>query len=264
MGESHHVSHYSEEAGYVASAKRVGLSRRGAVSSIAILVVAVLLAVSCKGPTGPIGPAGAKGDKGDTGSQGPQGQTGPQGPQGDTGSQGPQGNPGSVLLRWEDFESGIQSPPWALGGNGPWFATTLFHQYGFRSAAAGLISDNQTSVLSFTGTFAQAGLVSFFAGVSSEYGYDWLAWYVDGTLVDGISGKNSVPGAVYFYPFSFTVPPGIHTISWYYMKDATGSDGLDTGFLDAIAIVNYQGSPKLVVPELPEGIVMRTGPYMQQ
>lgn len=50
-----------------------------------LLVVAVVLLMSCKGPEGPAGPAGPQGPQGIAGPAGPTGPTGPQGPQGPAG-----------------------------------------------------------------------------------------------------------------------------------------------------------------------------------
>jgi hypothetical protein len=96
-------------------------------------------------------------------------------------------------------------------------------------------------------------LISFYGSVSSELGYDWLAWYIDGELVEGISGTafNSQ-----WMPFSFAVPPGAHTISWSYVKDGTGTVGIDAGWIDGVMVVNFDGTPKLAPPDVPDGILL--------
>jgi hypothetical protein len=199
-----------------------------------------LIFLGCEGKTGPTGPQGSKGDNGDPGSQGPQGPTGPQ---------------GSALIRWEDFETGvIASPPWVRTGNAFWGVVTDYPRYGTYCVGSGNITHNQSSSLSITATFAQAGLVTFSATISSEWIYDWLWWEVDGRTVDGITG-NLLGGPYPWEEFTFAVPPGTHTIRWSYEKDATGSEGGDQAWLDAIMIVSY-GTPKFVPPSLPEGLVL--------
>lgn len=259
-----------------------------------LLVVLALAFWGCKGDTGPIGPEGSqgdqgiqgsKGDKGDTGqqgpkgdpgqdgvdgqdgAQGPKGETGLQGPQGpkgdkgDTGSQGPQGpqgDPGSQIV-WEDFESPtLQLPNWSTFGDAGWASTTVIKRWGLMSAVSGTITHNQFSSISTTVTFPAAGLVSFWGGVSSEVNYDWFGWYVDGVLVQRVSGDYSD-----WRPYYFTVPPGTHTITWQYSKDLTGTFGLDRAYLDGILIVMYQGSPDISMPDIPDGVILEIGPYAE-
>lgn len=216
-----------------------------------------------QGPAGPDGPAGPKGDKGD------QGDAGPQGPQGDPGPQGPEGppgTPGTEVVIWEDFEgfSNEIPAPWVKTGTPPWYRTSLFSKWDDHSAASGTpLANGQKTTVSIDVDFELVGMVSFYAGVSSHTS-DFLNWYVDNVLVEGISGTPTTTSVDWRAPFSFAVPPGQHTISWSYEKDASLTGGLDQAWLDGILIIDYHSMPKIAPPtdpELPDGIVLRKGNY---
>ncbi|NNC89419.1 MAG: hypothetical protein HKN82_13255 [Akkermansiaceae bacterium] len=77
--------------------------------------------------------------------------------------------------------------------------------------------------------------VTFAWRVLSEENYDFLNFYVDGFLVDRISGTT-----VFSYvDVSVDLPQGLHELDWIYTKDESLSDGLDTGFLDNVRITGY-------------------------
>jgi len=188
------------------------------------------------------------------GKDGEPGSMGPAGPQGEVGPQGPEGPPGAVNIFWENFEIGI-GPMWVHGGDADWFRSAFWSKFGGRSAASGVITHDQASSLSITVNFPQGGIVSFYGGISSEAGFDFLVWDVDGTIIDGMSGF--LEGGVVWIPFTFSVPPGTHTITWEYAKDAEVSAGLDGGWIDGVAFMGIDGSPKLAPPpELPEGFIL--------
>ena len=127
-----------------------------------------------------------------------------------------------------DFEMGNWgSVPWVTTGDADWYVTTEDAVSGKYSARAGQIRDNQASTLSVTLTTG-SGDVSFARRVSSEPYYDYLDFFIDGTLVDFWSGD--VP----FTTVSFPVEAGTHTFSWTYWKDYSISTGLDTALLDDV------------------------------
>lgn len=202
------------------------------------------------GPQGPQGETGPQGPQGNTGPQGPQGNTGPQGPQGQTGPQGPEGAPGSTAIYWQDFETTIPTPPWYFTGASNWVRSPL-PRFGAWSAKSGALANSQSSSLNLLYSTGEGSLVTFYASVSSEVGFDFLTWSIDGVLVQGISGNAAAP---VWNMYTFGVPPGSHVITFTYSKDFTGTAGLDAGFIDGLMIVNWDGLGKVTPPPaLPEG-----------
>jgi len=64
--------------------------------------------------------------------------------------------------------------------------------------------------------------------VSSESNGDYLEFYIDDTRQDRISGE------VDWTQKTYTVSAGIHTLKWRYVKDGSGYDGDDCGWVDFV------------------------------
>lgn len=90
------------------------------------------------------------------------------------------------------------------------------------------ISDNQESVLSLTKDFNIATNLKFDYSVSSESGYDFLIFKIDGKVINKWSGEVSWTNA------SFRIPAGEHTLSWSYKKDGSVKKGNDLAMVDNI------------------------------
>jgi hypothetical protein len=101
------------------------------------------------------------------------------------------------------------------------------HAGGF-SARSGDISDSQTSALSATLTTSE-GNVSFWRKISSEEGYDFLRFTIDGGAALG-----SWSGELGWAQFSYPVTAGEHTFQWTYSKDGSVSRGSDAAWIDDI------------------------------
>lgn len=136
-------------------------------------------------------------------------------------------NFGSIAYT-DGFESGsLSKPPWITAGDAPWFVQTNVVDQGQYAARSGVIGDNQSSSLLITTNFF-AGLVSFDFKVSSETNWDALKFYVDANLVRQWSGE------VGWDNFAYPLTAGTHTLEWSYVKDPTGSSGLDAAFIDDV------------------------------
>jgi hypothetical protein len=70
--------------------------------------------------------------------------------------------------------------------------------------------------------------ISFYRKVSSENGYDFLNFYVDGILLGSWSGNLD------WDKVSYPVAAGIHRFSWVYEKDEATSSGDDAAWIDYI------------------------------
>lgn len=130
----------------------------------------------------------------------------------------------------DDFESGgLKSLTWTTSGSKPWLVTSNQASLGTYSAQAGLIGDSQISSLIIT-TNSNGGSGSFDYKVSSEAGFDFLSFYIDGALVEQWSGE------IEWTTYGFNLSSGIHTFEWRYGKDASGSVGSDTAWIDNVQL----------------------------
>ncbi|MFB0525079.1 MAG: hypothetical protein ACETVZ_06025, partial [Phycisphaerae bacterium] len=112
------------------------------------------------------------------------------------------------------------------GGDADWFYQTATYYYGADAAQSGNISHNQESWMQTT--VQGPGTLSFWWKVSSEAGYDFLEFYVDGVRQDRISGL------VGWEHKNYTLASGSHTLEWRYAKDYSVSSGSDCGWVDWI------------------------------
>jgi hypothetical protein len=93
---------------------------------------------------------------------------------------------------------------------------------------SGAINDDQESVVSITMDVLLESEISFYRAVSSESGYDYLRFYIDGVQQAQWAGEEG------WGLSEFPVSPGERTFTWAYEKDYSVSNGLDCGFVDFI------------------------------
>ncbi len=135
------------------------------------------------------------------------------------GSQPPVGGPLSEALD--------TSLSFAAAGDADWFSQTAIAYFDGDAAQSGDVLDNQESLVQTT--VSGAGTVSFFWKVSSEAGYDFLEFYIDGVLQDIITGSVGWHKMMYIITGS-----GSHTLKWRYVKDFSVSEGDDSGWVDKV------------------------------
>jgi PKD repeat protein len=116
----------------------------------------------------------------------------------------------------------------SLSGDADWFSQTVTTYYGGDAAQSGAIGNNQSSTMETTVTAATAQSVKFFWKVSSEDGYDFLKFYIDGVEQDKIAGEVDWTQA------AFNMSAGTHTLKWSYIKDPYVYDGSDCGWVDKV------------------------------
>jgi parallel beta-helix repeat protein len=130
------------------------------------------------------------------------------------------------------------------GGSADWFGQTTTSYDGENAAQSGDISHNQESWMQTTVTGPST--VTFYWKVSSEAGYDFLEFYIDGSLEDQISG--SVDG---WQQKTYTISTsGSHTLEWRYVKDKGTDSGSDCGWVDKLEWMPTPPPP----PTLSEGL----------
>ena len=118
---------------------------------------------------------------------------------------------------------------WTTGGNTPWINQTNASFDGVDALRSGMITNSQQSWLE-TRVVGPAR-VSFYWKISSENGYDFLRFSINGVEVTNTSGK------VEWKLLSFLLPAGTNTLRWLYMKDESESVGQDAGWVDAVNVV---------------------------
>lgn len=129
---------------------------------------------------------------------------------------------------------------WRTTGAAGWQTVQLNNRDAVRSGA---ISDNQVSELqaSITGP----GMLTFQWQVSSEPGYDYLEFQIDGVLQFRISGVSKLQTR------TVAIGAGTHEVQWVYRKDGTISAGKDAGWVDTVIFTPTQSSlPNLTVTQV--------------
>ncbi|PSR02856.1 MAG: hypothetical protein BRD50_06780, partial [Bacteroidetes bacterium SW_11_45_7] len=160
-------------------------------------------------------------------------------------------NSGSDTLEWrgiknpglnDDFESGdFSKHPWDKNsGDADWMIVSNQQNSGTYSARSGNITHDEQSTLQVTKDVS-AGTLSFYRKISSEGNYDYLRFYIDGSLQDSWSGTSS------WVQESYSVSSGTHTFKWVYDKDGSVSNNADAGWIDDIAYGNVTDSGNVAV-----------------
>ncbi|MBP8258779.1 MAG: hypothetical protein KA118_03850 [Verrucomicrobia bacterium] len=147
----------------------------------------------------------------------------------------------------ETFESGnLLTLPWSTSGNVPWSVQKGETAGGQFAARSGAIADGQQSRLLLQ-LRSVAGNAFFHFRVSSEDGWDWLEFHLNGKRVKRWSGEAA------WQKFVFLVPAGVNTLEWRYVKDPTHSDGLDAAFIDNLYLPLPAQVPLLSLSLSPAG-----------
>ena len=129
----------------------------------------------------------------------------------------------------EGFETGdFTLFPWVNNSSVPWTIQTSEVFSGTYAAKSGDIGSNSTTTLSLPITVSESGSISFYYKVSSESGYDYLRFYIDGVL------QNEWSGSAGWALASFPISSGNKTLAWTYYKDVYVDSGSDCGWLDHI------------------------------
>jgi ankyrin repeat protein len=138
-------------------------------------------------------------------------------------------NADDVTTTTDDFEDGPLGGEYATGGDADWYVTSGQAHGGTKAARAGSISHNQDSWMTRT---VGGGDLSFWYKVSSESGYDYFNFYIDGDRVVHASGENG------WVQYTTTLTDGSHTLKWEYAKDVSVNEGSDTAWIDDLMVTD--------------------------
>ncbi|MGZ4964793.1 MAG: hypothetical protein ACXWC8_19725, partial [Limisphaerales bacterium] len=108
-----------------------------------------------------------------------------------------------------------------------WFGQTSVMHDGSSAARSARIGSNTASSMRMLVTNGPVN-VSFWWKVSSETNHDFL------TLSLGGVPQMAISGEVDWQQVAFTVPAGPQMLVWTYSKDASGTAGMDAGFVDQL------------------------------
>lgn len=129
----------------------------------------------------------------------------------------------------ENFESGNFSTfNWQFSGDAPWSVVDENPFEGEYCMKSGVITHDQTSSVNIEVDVTSLSQISFHYKVSSETGYDFLIFAVDG------QNQGSWSGTVGWSQAVFTISPGTHTLTWTYLKDYSVNAGSDCAWVDNI------------------------------
>jgi Zn-dependent metalloprotease len=152
-------------------------------------------------------------------------------------------NPFDVLFQTIGLPEAVdcKALTWTTGGVAAWFGQTVVSYDGVDSARNERIGNREASWME---TQAKGPCTaSFWWRVSSEAGWDWLEFYVDGVLSDRITGETGWLQKV------TALTAGTHTLRWRYVKDGVDIDpvGGDCGWVDTFIV-----DPLII--DLPEAV----------
>ena len=130
-----------------------------------------------------------------------------------------------------DFESGIDVNFLLTNDGGADWSQVAGGAYDLSASSAGVtLADNQTSAIVLDVTSAAAYNIAFDYATSSEAGWDFLEFWVDGVLVTSWSGET--PWGNYMFPLT----SGDHTVEWRYARDPILGGGSNTVWIDNVNV----------------------------
>ena len=139
------------------------------------------------------------------------------------------------------FETGNFDDFWIFAGDADWFIDSSTSYDGVYSAKSGSIGSWDYASISVELDVIAAGEISFWKKASSEEGYDFLSFSIDGLPQGQWSGEDDWSEAI------FTVDVGNHIFEWKYEKDGNTIGGDDCAWLDYIIFPLNGGEPELSV-----------------
>jgi len=135
-------------------------------------------------------------------------------------------NPGSGITLNNGLDNSSLS--FRVGGSALWYGDDRYYYTGNDSARSGVVGHGQTSTLEFTA--AGNKTLRFMWRVSSELYADYLELWIDGVK------KNSISGDTAWAEQSWWLAAGSHTVQLVYRKSASGSAGIDAGWVDSLRL----------------------------
>lgn len=118
---------------------------------------------------------------------------------------------------------------WAVGGAAGWQPQVVITHDSQDAGQSGAIGHSQESWMETT--VVGPGSLTFWWKVSSEPGFDYLRFTVDGVEQAGIT---AISGTVDWQQRSQSIASGSHVLRWRYSKDGSVNAGSDAGWVDEV------------------------------
>lgn len=134
---------------------------------------------------------------------------------------------------------GIMPYRWFKPGSAKagWSVTKSEAYEGTHSLISRKIGDGKTSGIAYRANF-KAGNVSFYMRVSSEQGFDFGRFYINGVVqrFADSNGRTGLTGQSGWVFASFPVPEGTHTFMWTFEKDDSYEGLNDSAWVDGVSL----------------------------
>jgi len=153
---------------------------------------------------------------------------------------------GAIILD-DGFEDNTLAP-FTTGGDVNWEVGTNPNTGTFAAQVPTSAGNNDLTFMEYVVTIpANGGKVTFSYSTSTETGWDWFRFYINGAAeleTNGIIGYQTV---------TFNLNPGTHTLRWEYTKDGSFSSGTDQVFIDDVLITEI-GDPAIRIADGTEAV----------
>ena len=151
---------------------------------------------------------------------------------------------GSLLPQPNELSEALDSDLYfTMSGDQSWYTTGPVNEeyyYDGDAARSGDFADDEEACLQTIVDSDSSETLKFYWKVSSEQDADYLEFYIDNQLQDSISGE------VDWTLKTYSISAGPHTLKWRYIKNGSGKDGDDMGWVD---FVQWTGSSPDQDPE---------------
>lgn len=145
----------------------------------------------------------------------------------------------------EDFETGDFTAFEWTNNNSPWIITTTTPYAGsYAAKSANNLANYGKSTLMISMNALASGNISYKRKVSSESGYDFFKFYIDGVE------KESLSGTAAWSTSSFPVEAGEHIYKFEYSKDVSTANGSDCAWIDNISFPPFGNATEPDIPQL--------------
>ena len=138
----------------------------------------------------------------------------------------------------EDYETNnFNRYSWRQAGNQNWKISPTTKYEGNFGSVSGNIGNSQRTEMYLDVIVLTSDTISFYRKVSSESGYDFLRFYIDGVKLGEWSGSMD------WARVNFPVLEGQHHFSWTYETDESTLSGQNAGWIDYIVFPPFSESP---------------------
>lgn len=149
------------------------------------------------------------------------------------------------------------SDDWSSTSNNPWERATDQAYEGNYSLKSGIVGHNSNSNIQISMENEQS-IISFYYRVSSEEGYDFLHFYING------EEEGSWSGEIGWTYVEFPVNQGNNTFKWVYEKDEYVQEGSDCAWIDLVELPTITSNNPSDVDEINLSLKCYPNPFNPQ